>query len=97
MTAKIHLSRARGPSEDVAASIHDDGLVLLHVAEGRLFASNQVGARIWLGLERRLPIDTIAADLSRHYGIPHDCASAHTERFLAELQRERLIEWRTAK
>ena len=81
-----------GPSKHVTASIHDDGVVFLHTVDGRLFASNQIGARIWQALERRLPVDNIAADLSDRYRIPHETASVDITRFLVELERQRLLE-----
>jgi hypothetical protein len=83
-----------GPHRHVSASIHDDGVVLLQTAKGKLFASNHTGARIWQGLERALPLDDIAADISRQYRIPHDTARDHATRFVAELERQRLIERR---
>jgi hypothetical protein len=82
------------PTKDVAASIHDFGVVLLHTVKGRLFASNHTGARIWQGLERRLPVQTIAAEISREYRIPHETALDHLMRFLAELEGQRLVERR---
>lgn len=38
---------------DVVSSVHENGIVLLNVCSGRLFASNNTGARIWSGLEGR--------------------------------------------
>ena len=40
---------------EAAASIHDDGVVILDNRSGRLFTSNQTGARIWRCIERRSP------------------------------------------
>jgi hypothetical protein len=80
------------PIEHVAASIHDHGIVLLHTIDGRLFASNQTGARIWHGLQRHLPIDAITADLREHYRISHETALSDTARFLTQLERQRLVE-----
>src|SRR5262245_53188742 len=88
-----HLS----PHKHVSASIHDNGVVLLHTTKGKLFASNLTGARIWQGLERALPLDDIAAEISRHYRIPHETARVHTTQFLAELERQRLIERRIGR
>ena len=82
------------PTEGVAASIHDAGVMLLHTVKGRLFASNHIGARIWQGLEQRLPVQTIAAEISREYRIPRETALDHIVRFLAELEGQRLVERR---
>jgi len=76
----------------VAASIHDDGLVILHVPGGRVFTSNQTGARVWQCLEQQLPLDAIAADISRDYGIDRVTAREDAARFLAELERNGLAE-----
>ncbi|MGH2437544.1 MAG: PqqD family protein, partial [bacterium] len=51
----------------VTASIHGDGVVLLHTIDGRLFTSNQVGARVWCCLERGLSVEAIAAEISDEY------------------------------
>jgi len=75
-----------------AASIHDDGLVVLHVTSGQLFTSNQTGARIWQCLEQQLPLDAIAARISRDYGIDQATAREDVARFLAELERNGLTE-----
>jgi hypothetical protein len=83
-----------GPIERVVASIHDDGLVLFETVNGGLYASNRTGARIWQALERGLPADVIAADLADRYQIAYDTAAAHTQKFLAELERQRLVQRR---
>jgi len=72
------------------ASIHDDGLVILHVPGGRIFTSNQTGARVWQCLEQQLQLDAIAAEISRDYGIDRVIAREDAARFLAELERNGL-------
>ncbi|MGH9346912.1 MAG: PqqD family protein [Vicinamibacterales bacterium] len=79
------------PHEHVAASVHDRGVVLLHTIDGRLFASNHTGARIWQALERRLPVEAIAAEISDHYGVSRDTAAADTAQFIIELEQRRLV------
>ncbi len=75
-----------------AASIHDDGLVILHVPSGRIFTSNRTGARVWQGLEQQLPLEAIATGISHDYGIDRVTAREHAARFLAELERNGLTE-----
>ena len=75
-----------------AVSIHDDGIVILHVASGRIFTSNQTGARVWQYLEQQLPLQAIAAEISREYGIDQATAREDATRFLAELERNGLTE-----
>jgi hypothetical protein len=82
------------PHESVAASAHDEGLVLMDVATGRLFASNRTGARIWEGLTQQQSVPAIAAALSDHYGISLDAARACVTTFLAQLVEHRLVEVR---
>jgi len=77
---------------EAAASIHDNGIVILHTGQGRMFASNQTGARIWRGIERQLPLDAIAAEISDEYQIARTTAREDVSRFLAELERQTLIE-----
>ena len=76
----------------IAASIHDDGIAILHVPSGRIFTSNQAGARIWRYLEQQLPLQAIAAEISREYGIDRAAAQEDMARFLAELERNGLTE-----
>ena len=77
---------------EAAASFHDDGIVILHTGSGRLFTSNKTGARIWRGVERRLPLEAIAEELSGEYKIARNTACEHAARFLAELERHTLIQ-----
>ena len=39
---------------EAVRSFHDDGVVILHAGNGRLFTSNETGARIWRGIEQQL-------------------------------------------
>lgn len=75
----------------VRVSIHNSGAVFFHLPTGHLFASNITGARIWEGLVRNQDVASIAADLSRDYGIPCETARAHTVQFLDELARRDLL------
>jgi hypothetical protein len=74
-----------------AASIHDDGIVILHTGKGYLFTSNETGARIWRGVEQRRTLEAIAEEISGWYQIAITIAREHTIRFLAELERHELI------
>lgn len=76
---------------EAVASFHDDGMVILHTGAGRLFTSNGTGARIWRGVERRLPLEAIAGEISGEYKIAHTTARDHAANFLAELERHMLI------
>lgn len=76
---------------EAAASFHDDGIVILHTGQGRLFTSNETGARIWRGVEQQRPLEAIAKEISGAYQIAQTIAHEHTVRFLAELERHQLI------
>jgi hypothetical protein len=85
-TCRVKLNRG------VVASVHDGGIVILHVPSGRIYISNQTGARVWLHLQHQLPLQAIVAEISREYGIDQPTALKDTARFLAELERNGLTE-----
>ena len=76
---------------EAVASLHDGGVVILHTGAGRLFTANRTGARIWRGVERQLPLEAIAEEISGEYKIARTTAREHTVRFLAVLERHTLI------
>jgi hypothetical protein len=76
---------------EATASFHDDGVVVLHLGQGRLYALNGTAAHIWRGIEQRLSLDAIADQVAREFQIAAAAAREHTLRFLAELERHALI------
>jgi hypothetical protein len=76
---------------EAVRSFHDDGVVILQAGTGRLFTSNETGARIWRGIEQQLPLETIATEISTAYQIALTTAREHTLNFLAALERQALI------
>jgi hypothetical protein len=83
--------QALRPLPGVTASVHADGIVLVHPRAGRLFAANRTGARIWYYVEQDLPAEVISSRLSRDYQIDDQTAREHTSRFLAVLQHHGLL------
>jgi hypothetical protein len=79
-------------STHVAASIQEEGLVLLHTQTGQIFTANAAGAHIWDGLERQWPLDRISDDMSRCFGITPSTATNDTAVFVARLAAFQLIE-----
>ena len=77
---------------EAAASFHDDGIVILHTGQGRLFSSNGTGARIWRGLEQQLTLEAIAEEISGEYQIARTIAREHTLNFLTVLEQHALIQ-----
>ena len=77
-----------------AASVHDDGIVIMHVGNGRMFTANEAGARIWRGVELQLPLEVIVEEISAAYQIDRTEARQDAVHFLAEMERHALIERR---
>jgi hypothetical protein len=78
-------------SQRVTASRHGDGLVLLAIDSGEVFACNGTGGRIWSELvECRAPA-AIAADLGREYHLPGELVLPRVAAFVGELLRLRLV------
>ena len=79
-------------SPEATASVHDDGVVILHLGNGRFYTCNGAGARIWRALEQRLSLEAIAQEISSAYEISLNTARQHTVRFLAQLELHALIQ-----
>lgn len=82
---------------EAVRSFHDDGVVILHAGNGRMFTSNGTGARIWRGIEQQLPLETIAGDISSAYRIERTTAREHTLSFLAALEQQALVRREVAR
>ena len=76
---------------EAAASIHDEGILILQIGSGNMYTSNRAGARIWRGIERRLTLEAIVEEIRSTYQIDRTTAREHTVRFLAELERQTLV------
>lgn len=79
-------------SPEAAASLHDDGVVILDNRSGRLFSSNRTGADIWRRIAQQVPFEAIADEICSEYRISRDTAREHIARFVTELERQNLIE-----
>ena len=77
---------------EAAGSIHENGIVILHIGNGRVFAANKTGARIWRGILREQPLNTIATEISNEYQIPVAVAFEHVEIFITDLERHSLVQ-----
>ena len=84
-------NRSRAIVSEVRASVHEDGLALLHIPTGRFFLCNRTGSRIWQGLAKGLSTDAICEEISRECGVARDLVEQHTSSFLAELERRGLV------
>lgn len=81
---------------EATASVHDEGVVILHLGSGSFFTCNGTGARIWRAIEQRLSLEAIAQEISNAYDIALNIARQHTLRFLAELKLHELIQQEAA-
>jgi hypothetical protein len=79
----------------VRASISNDGLVLLDLHGGLVFASNVVGARIWQLIEERRTRSEIAHRLADEYRIATDRADDDVTQFVEALAARGLVAMET--
>jgi len=76
---------------EAASSVHENGIVILHLGDGRVYGANETGARIWRGIERKESLKAIAAEISDEYQIPITAAREHIRAFVADLECHSLI------
>jgi coenzyme PQQ synthesis protein D (PqqD) len=79
-------------NSEATVSVHDGGIVILHIGNGRLYTSNGTGARIWCGVEEHLPLEAITDRLSDEYQIDPATAREHILCFLTQLEVHTLIQ-----
>ena len=79
-------------SPEASASIHEQGVVILDLGNGRLYTSNRTGASIWRAVERGLSLQAITEEISDQYEIAYSTAREHIVHFLSELQVHALIQ-----
>ena len=75
-----------------SASVHDHGIVILHLGSGRMYTANGIGASIWHRIEQQLPLESIAEQISMEYQIAPATSYDHVFHFLAELERHALVQ-----
>jgi hypothetical protein len=76
---------------EAAASIHENGIVILHTGNGRMYAANKTGARIWRGIMQQQPLRMIATEISDEYQVPITSAREHVSAFIDDLEGHSLI------
>lgn len=79
------------PAADVRVSIHENGLVLLHIPSGRIFQSNHAGAKIWRALADGLDLDAISERISREYDVPNGRARRDADCFVTQLEKQGFV------
>lgn len=76
---------------DVKASMHPDGVVLIHLGRGTVFSANRVGAMIWTGAAERWSIEKVAESISSEFHIAPATVQQDAAEFLAQLTAEGLL------
>ena len=76
---------------EVKASLHPDGVVLIHLGKGTVFSANRVGALIWSRAAERWSVSRLAAFVSGEFNIAPETAQRDTAAFLEQLKAEGLL------
>ena len=76
---------------DVKASLHSDGVILIHLGRVTVFSANLVGARIWSGAAERWSMKKLADFISGEFHIPPETAQRDAAEFLEQLEAEGLL------
>ena len=77
---------------EAAASIHENGIVILHMGNGRVYAANETGARIWRGIVQQQSLHAIATEISDEYQVPITSAFEQVMAFVSDLERHSLVQ-----
>ena len=78
-------------SPGVRASMSADGLVLLDVDRGIVFAANPIGARMWELVEQRWTKSRIAKQIADDFGVEHERVARDLNAFLGALLDRGLV------
>jgi hypothetical protein len=76
---------------DVKASVHPNGVVLIHMSKGAVFSANRAGALIWNAATRHGSLDNLAQAISGEFQVPRETAERDAADFLEELKAEGLL------
>ena len=76
---------------DVKASLHPDGVVLIHLGRGTVFSANRVGAMIWNGAAEGWSLGRVAQSISSEFHIAPATVQQDAADFLAQLTAEGLL------
>jgi hypothetical protein len=79
------------PSPHVRSNVSDDGLILLDIRSGQIFSANAIAARIWSGLERGEPLETIVDRIVAETGADAAIVERDAANFLDTLKVRALV------
>src|SRR4051794_7119164 len=77
---------------DVRASVHSEGLVLLHIGTGLLFTSNAIGAIIWQSLADQRRLEALGVDISAEFSVPLEQVEKDVVCFISDLERHGFVQ-----
>ena len=80
------------PADGCISSALDDGAVILHLASGKYFGLNAVGARVWTLLDQPKPISDIQATIRAEYNVDAGRCDREVLALLSDLKQAGLVE-----
>lgn len=86
------VARFTRAADDIAADVVDGEAIIINLASGAYYSLNDAGTIIWEALTVPRTIADVAALLTARFHLPPDRALSDTERFVAELCAEQLIQ-----
>ena len=78
-------------SPETRASVHEEGLTILHIPSGRVFVCNRSAARIWLGASKGLSVDRLAEEMSGEYSVAPEIVQRDTRLLVSQMELHGLI------
>ena len=76
---------------EVKASLHLDGVVLIHLRKGTVFSANRAGARIWMGAAEQWSMDRLIRSISEEFNVSLEIAQRDAMDFIKHLIAEGLL------
>src|SRR5213083_1255140 len=76
---------------EVKASLHSDGVVLIHPGNGTVYSANRVGAMVWQGAAAHQGMDQVTARISEAFDISGVIARRDAAAFVAQLETAGLL------
>ncbi len=76
---------------DPIAEPVDDELVMADIDAGKYYGFNEIGAAIWVGLEKAVTVADLCARLCETYDVSPEECSRQVLAFLGELEKRKLV------
>lgn len=76
----------------IANDVSDDETVMLDIDRGLYFGVKEVGRAIWKELEDPSTLDSICAELMRHYDIDEETCRREATQFVTYLVERKLVD-----